>query len=627
MCGIAGIFMRDGQTIPGQDVIRDMTDVLSHRGPDDSGFYVDGPVALGHRRLSIIDLGTGQQPMFNEDRSLAIVFNGEVYNFEELRMDLESRGHRFRTRSDTETILHAYEEWGEESPSRFRGMFAYAVWDGPRKQLFLARDRIGKKPLYYLETPRYFLFASELKSILRYPPIYKKIDLQAFSDYLSFQYVPGPKCIFQGMRKLQPAHSMTVSRERSSIREYWDIHFRETDGRDERNWAEALGQEIRDAVRCRLKSEVPLGAFLSGGLDSSMVVAGMAGLMDRPVDTLSIGFAEETFNELPYAREVAARFGASHHEYVVDSIDSSIVEKLAWVYDEPFADSSSVPTWHVSRLARQNVTVVLSGDGGDENFAGYRRYYYDLLENRVRRAVPGPVRRALFGLLAAVYPKGDWMPQVLRAKTLFTNLSLSPERGYFRTRSTFQPEMKRSLIHPDVRKVLAGYDSFSVLERYFVKANSDDPLSRVQYVDMKTYLPDNILVKVDRASMANSLEVRAPLLDHRLMEFAAAMPSGIKLKGRTGKHVFKLAAEGVLPESLIHRRKMGFSIPLDHWFRTTFKPVAGDLLLAPNARLYRYLDPSLVRRMWEHHQKGWKNYGTHLWSLLSFESWYRKHLG
>jgi asparagine synthase (glutamine-hydrolysing) len=627
MCGIAGIFMRNGEGIPDPCLIRRMTDTLRHRGPDEEGFYQDGPVALGHRRLSIIDLGTGRQPIFNEDRSMAIVFNGEIYNYQELQNLLEEKGHRFRTRSDTEAILHAYEEWGEESPSRLRGMFAYAIWDGNRQEIFLARDRIGKKPLYYMETPGSFVFASELKSILQFPGVEREIDLEALSDYLSFLYVPSPKSIFKGIRKLPSAHCLTVSRTRRVFREYWDISFREEQGRREDDWVEELSERIREAVQVRLKSEVPLGAFLSGGLDSSVVVGYMAGLLPHPVETMSIGFAEEEFNEFPYASEVSSLFGTLHHEFRVDTEAASMIDQLAWFYDEPFADSSAVPTFHVSRIARSRVTVALSGDGGDENFAGYRRYYFDRLENRIRQAVPGFGRRLFFGAISRAYPKADWLPQVLRAKSMFQSLSLTPEEGYFRTMSAFLPEMKAAVLQKDILRQLGGYDSFSVLEPHFRRAGPLDPLLRVQYVDMKTYLPDDILVKVDRASMANSLEVRAPLLDHHLMEFAASIPGTLKLRGRTGKYVLKRAAARILPDALVYRKKMGFSIPIDHWLRTSLKPMATDLLLSPGARITRYLDSACIRRMWDQHQKSWKNYGTHLWLLLTLEAWHRKHAG
>ena len=627
MCGIAGIFMRDGQAIPGQEIIRDMTDVLSHRGPDDSGFYVDGPVALGHRRLSIIDLGTGHQPMFNEDRSMAIVFNGEVYNFEELRADLESRGHRFRTRSDTETILHAYEEWGEESPSKFRGMFAYAIWDGARRRLFLARDRIGKKPIYFVDTPKVFLFGSEIKALLAHPEWPREIDPEALSDYLTYLYVPAPKSIFRSVRKLPPAHSLTVDMAGSRLREYWDLRFRSEEGRSEAAWTEELAGRIQESVRIRLKSEVPLGAFLSGGLDSSVVVGSMARLMDRPVETMSIGFEEEEFNEIPFAREVASRFATRHHEYTVGTDAAGMIGTLARIYDEPFADSSSLPTFHVSRIARKNVTVALSGDGGDENFGGYRRYVFDVLEQRLRHLLPPSLRKPLFGGIARFYPKGDWLPRPLRAKTLLSNLAIGPEEGYFRTMSAFLPEAKETLLRPEWAERLAGYDAFSVFESHFSRAGTTDPLARIQYVDIKTYLPDDILVKVDRASMANGLEVRAPLLDHELMEFVATMPSRLKLRGRTGKHILKQVALGFLPPPLVHRKKMGFSVPLDAWFRSLLRPVAMDLLLTPTSRIGKYFRPDTVRRLWDEHQSGWRNHGTGVWVLLTLESWHRRYLG
>lgn len=622
MCGIAGIFMKNGRPVGDPGTIVKMTDTMVHRGPDASGYHIDGSIALGHRRLSIIDLGTGQQPMFNEDRSMAIVFNGEIYNFEELRSTLELKGHRFRTNSDTETILHAYEEWGEESPKQLRGMFAYAIWDGPQKKVFIARDRIGKKPLYYLDTPTFFIFASELKALLQYPGIRKEINLEALSDYLSFLYVPSPKCIFKEFRKLSPAHTLTVSDNQTKTVRYWDLRFRDDSVKSVSQWSGELNETIQDAVRCRLKSEVPLGAFLSGGLDSSLVVAMMAKLMDRPVDTMSIGFSEEEFNEIPFAREVSSLYGTNHHEFIVDSLDDDLLGKMARIFDEPFADSSALPTYQVSRIARQVVTVALSGDGGDENFAGYRRYYFDQLENRVRRWIPPGIRRPLFGTMAQFYPKGDWLPQPFRAKTMLKNLSLSSEQGYFRTRSAFQPEMKRELLRQDVLEMLGGYDSFSVLEPHFISTRDLDPLSRVQYVDIMTYLPDDILVKVDRASMANSLEVRSPLLDHKVMELAAMMPHGIKIRKSHRKFILKESAKNLLPVSIIHRKKMGFSVPLEKWFNGHFRKEAEEVILSSESTIYQFLERGVVNNMWNSQRSGRSNFGTHLWALLIFGSWY-----
>lgn len=604
-----------------------MNDTLAHRGPDDSGIYVKDSVALGHRRLSIIDLSTGRQPIYNEDDSMAIVFNGEIYNFEELQRQLEGRGHRFRTRSDTEAILHAYEEWGEESPARLRGMFAYAIWDGQRRRLFLARDRIGKKPIYFVDTPKVFLFGSEIKALLTHPDWPREIDPEALTDYLTYLYVPAPKSIFRSVRKLTPGHSLTVDQSGSRLREYWDLRFRSEEGRSEAAWTEELGGRIQESVRIRLKSEVPLGAFLSGGLDSSIVVGSMSRLMDRPVETMSIGFEEETYNEIPFAREVARRFATRHHEYIVGTDAAEMLWTLARVYDEPFADSSSLPTFHVSRIARKNVTVALSGDGGDENFAGYRRYVFDVLEQRLRRFLPSSLRQPLFGGIARIYPKGDWLPRPLRAKTLLANLSIGSEEGYFRTMSAFLPETKEMLLRPEWLERLSGYDSFSVLDSHFRKAGTTDALSMIQYVDIKTYLPDDILVKVDRASMANALEVRAPLLDHELMEYVATIPSRFKLRGGTGKYILKQVAKGFLSPSLVHRKKMGFSVPLDEWFRGILRPVVMELLLNPKSRVGEYFRPDVVRCLWDEHQSGWRNHGTGLWVLLTLESWHRMYLG
>jgi asparagine synthase (glutamine-hydrolysing) len=564
--------------------------------------------------------------MFNEDRSMSIVFNGEIYNFEELRDDLEKRGHSFRTQSDTETILHAYEEWGEESPARLRGMFAFAIWDGRRRQVFLARDRVGKKPVYYLNTPEYFIFGSELKALLAFPNVNTRIDLEALSDYLSFQYIPSPKCIFKEFRKLPPAHTLTVSSNGLRLRRYWDLRFREITSKPLKQWTDELSGGIVDAVRCRLKSEVPLGAFLSGGLDSSIVVGTMAGLMTRPVETMSIGFTEDAYNELPYAREVSDRYHTRHHEFVVSALDEDILGKMAWMFDEPFADSSAIPTYHVSRIARKQVTVALSGDGGDENFAGYRRYYFDLLENRVRGIIPEAVRRIVFGGLAGLYPKGDWLPQPLRAKSMLRNLSLTPERGYFRTRSVFQPEMKRKLLAEDIRRELDGYDSFSVLEKHFNDSRGWNPLSRIQYVDIMTYLPDDILVKVDRASMANSLEVRSPLLDNVLMELVASIPHNLKMNGAENKHILKKMSDPLLPKSIIYREKMGFSVPMKEWVKNKSVSKLIETLLGPGANVREYMDGKFIFHLLKSHRRGTANFENHLWTLMVFEMWHRRYV-
>jgi asparagine synthase (glutamine-hydrolysing) len=576
--------------------------------------------------LSIIDLNTGHQPLFNEDGSIAIVFNGEIYNYQDLQKELESKGHRFRTKTDTECIVHGYEEWGSGVVDRLRGMFAFAVWDEYRKELFLARDRLGIKPLYYYWDGQKLIFASEIKAILEVPAVPNELNLEAIDDYLTYLYIPAPKTIFRNIFKLLPGHHLTVSHASVREVEYWDISFASEEHGSASQFQEGLLEKLREAVRIRLVSDVPLGAFLSGGIDSSAVVGVMSELMSEPVNTASIGFRESRFDELPYARAVARKFNTAQHEKIVEADAAKILQDLVWHFDEPFADSSMVPTYYVSQVAREIVTVCLSGDGGDENFAGYRRYKFDLLENRIRSLLPQGFRRPLFGTLGTLFPKADWLPRFLRGKTLLTNLSLSPEAGYYHTMSWFTPGMKTRLYRGNMRRQLSGYDSFSVMERYFEKSQGWHPLSRIQYVDMKTYLVDDILTKVDRASMAHSLEVRVPLLDHQFMEYAARIPADMKLYKGEGKYLFKHALESIVPKDILYRPKMGFSIPLSRWLRGELKQVFEETVLADGAFISSLLDQRVISGWWKQHQRGTRDFAPHLWALLVLENWGKKFI-
>ncbi len=616
MCGICGIF-EPGRHAPVEAAtVRRMADTLRHRGPDDGGVYTDAAIGLGHRRLSIIDLEGGHQPLSNEDGSVWIAFNGEIYNFEELNRRYLATGHKFRTRSDTETIIHLYEELGEQCFARLRGMFAIALWDARRQRLLLARDRVGKKPLFYSWNGRRLLFASEIKAILAARGVSSEMDLEAASDYFSFGYVPAPKTIYLNIRKLRPAHYMVV--DAHGVRElpYWDIHFNERP-LSEPEWCERFLEGYRSAVKSRLVSDVPLGAFLSGGVDSSSVVALMNDLQP-PVTTCSIGFAEEKYNEAADARAFAHKLGANHFEHTVRPQIVDLVSKLAWHYDEPFADSSAVPTYYVSQVARRHVTVALSGDGGDENFAGYRRYKFAIWEDRLRNMFPASVRRNVFGPLGRWYPKLGWAPRVLRAKSTFQSLARDPIEGYFYGISCCPPELKASLLTTEALKSLAGYDSADVVRFYYERANTSDPLSRLQYVDIKTYLVDDILTKVDRASMANSLEVRCPLLDHELMELAAQIPSSLKLYNGQGKYIFKKALERVLPRSVLYRPKKGFAVPVAEWFRGELKEFAYETAIQRRDGL---LNTAFLNRCWTQHQRGQRDWSALLWSVLMFRTW------
>jgi asparagine synthase (glutamine-hydrolysing) len=618
MCGISGIFeFQRRQPIP-QELVHRMNETIIHRGPDDEGIYCGEGVGFGFRRLSIIDLAGGHQPISNEDGRLWVMLNGEIYNYPELRHELESKGHRFSTRSDTETIVHLYEEYGEDCFRKLRGMFAIALWDSEKRQLLLARDRVGKKPLFYAADSKRILFGSELKVLLAADGLSREVDREALSDYFSFGYIPAPKTIYRSARKLRPGHYLVASE--GKLREvcYWDLSFAKVENRTEDDWCELLRHQMCEATRVRLMSDVPLGAFLSGGVDSSSIVAMMSRLMKRPVTTCSIGFEEEEFNEAKYAREVAQLFNADHHEETVRPSALEILEKLVWHYDEPFADSSAIPTYYVSRVARRHVTVALGGDGGDENFAGYRRYVLDYYENRLRSHVPQSMRSAVFGPLGQWYPALAWAPRVFRGKATFQSLSRTPLEGYFNSVSYFRPGEKDRLFTPEFEKSLGGYDSIDVFREHYNRADTDDLLSRIQYLDIKTYLPDDILTKVDRASMAVSLEVRAPLLDHQLMETVAKIPSSLKLRGRTGKYIFKKALGPVLPDDILHRRKQGFAIPLGRWFRQELREVTEKILIGSDDGI---LNSTFLKTIWNQHQGGRYDRSAHLWAVLMFRKW------
>ncbi len=619
MCGITGIFEFQRKEEISRNLVHRMNETIVHRGPDDEGIYVGPGIGLGFRRLSIIDLAGGHQPISNEDGRIWVMLNGEIYNYPELRKDLESRGHRFATRSDTETIVHLYEEYGAQCFSRLRGMFAVVLWDSRKEKLLLARDRVGKKPLFYFADNRRILFGSELKAILAADSLPRVLDHQALSDYFSLGYIPAPKTIYRAIRKVLPGHYLEASA--SGIREtsYWELSFGNVENRSEEEWCELLRHELCEATRVRLMSDVPLGAFLSGGLDSSSVVAMMSHLMKRPVTTCSIGFEEQEYNEANFARQVAQQFHTDHHEEVVRPNALEILNKLVWHYDEPFADSSAIPTYYVSRAARRHVTVALGGDGGDESFAGYRRYVFDQWENRLRRFVPQLFRRAVFGPLGRWYPALAWAPRIFRAKATLQSLSRSPLEGYFNSISIFRPQEKSRLFTADFHQTLAGYDSIEVLRYHYDRAGTDDLLSRIQYVDIKTYLPDDILVKVDRASMAVSLEVRAPLVDHCLMERAAAIPSPLKLNGRTGKLIFKKMMSSALSDDILYRSKQGFAVPLDRWFRAELRDMAYDAIFSSADD--GLLDRRFLKKIWDQHQQRRYDRSAHLWTVLMFQKW------
>lgn len=627
MCGIAGIVDIRGRRVVDRQLVTRMNDVQEHRGPDEQGTYFEPGVGLAHRRLSIIDLSSGQQPLFNEDRSVVVVYNGEIYNFQELAAELRSCGHEFRTHCDTEVIVHAWEEWGAACVERFRGMFAFAIWDRNRETVFLARDRLGIKPLYYALLPNGLLvFGSELKALRAHPELPQQLDPTAVEDYFAYGYIPEPKTIFEGVKKLSPGFTLELKRGAPAAppRQYWDVPFVSHGRISEEEAQRELVERLREAVRIRLVSEVPLGAFLSGGVDSSAVVAMMAGLSDAPVNTCSISFGDPKFNEADYAAKVAERYHSSHQVESVDPNNFDLVDQLAALYDEPFADSSAMPTYRVCGLARKRVTVALSGDGGDENLAGYRRYRWHLYEQRMRSWFPAGIRKPLFGVLGKAYPKADWAPKVLRAKATFEALARDAEEGYFHSVSILGDALRERLFSREFKRALHGYRAVEVLREHASRAPSDDPLSRVQYLDMKTYLVGDILTKVDRASMAHSLEVRVPILDHKLMEWMSGLPPEMKLHGREGKYVLKKAMEPYLPKDILYRPKMGFAVPLASWFRGPLKQRVRDAVLGPVLAGTGYFDPKFLRELVEQHQSGRRDNSAALWSLLMFESFYRQ---
>ncbi|GJL74735.1 XrtA/PEP-CTERM system amidotransferase [Nitrosomonas sp.] len=626
MCGIVGLFdMRGNNEIDRQQLER-MNEAQLHRGPDEGEVYIEPGLGLGHRRLSIMDVASGQQPLFNEDGSVVVVFNGEIYNYQVLAKQLTESGHRFKTHCDTEVIVHAWEEWGEQCVNHFRGMFAFGLWDRNQGTLFLARDRLGIKPLYYaLLDNGQFVFSSELKAIIAHPDLRREMDPCAIEDYFAYGYIPEPKTIFKQASKLSPGYSLKIQRGQMQMQpqKYWDVPFKQQDAMDASEAQEALIAKLRESVDIHLMTEVPLGAFLSGGVDSSAVVAMMSGIMREPVNTCSISFGDPAFNESRYAQEVADRYHTNHHVEQVEHDDFDLIDKLALLYDEPFADSSALPTYRVCELARQRVTVVLSGDGGDENLAGYRRYRWHMYEEKLRSIMPLSLRKPLFGLLGNVYPKADWAPRMFRAKATFESLARDSVEGYFHSVSIMSDKMRQRLFTSSFRNDLHEYQAVNVLRNYAQQCPVDDPLSRVQYLDMKTYLVGDILTKVDRASMAHALEVRVPLLDHELVEWISTVPASLKLKDGEGKYIFKKALEPYLSDNILYRNKMGFSVPLADWFRGPLRQRVRDAILGPVLAETGIFNRSYLEEMVDHHQSGKRDYSAPLWTLLMFESFIR----
>jgi asparagine synthase (glutamine-hydrolysing) len=622
MCGISGIFDLRGKRNVDQPLLKAMNRSQAHRGPDGEGYHFEPGVGLGHRRLAIIDLEGGAQPMFNEDDSVAVTFNGEIYNFMEVCDLLRARGHVFRTRCDTEVIVHAWEEWGEACVERFNGMFAFAIWDRNKDCLFLARDRIGIKPLYYgVSEDGLLLFGTELKVLMCHPRFSRQIRDEAVEDYFAFGYVPDPKTIFRNAFKLPPGHTLRIERRETLPvpRRYWDVPFAPAVAADGDVLDAELIERLKGAVNRRLIAEVPLGAFLSGGVDSSAVVAMMGQLSDDPVNTCCISFGDPAFNESQFAQQVADRYRTRHHVSEVDPDDFSLVEKLPYFYDEPFADSSAMPTYRVCELARQRVTVALSGDGGDENFIGYRRYRWHAYEERVRRILPQAVRGSVFGALGRIYPKLDRAPKIFRAKSTLEAIARDSLEGYLHSVSIFPTVLRERLYSSDFLQQLRDYRAIEVFREHADNAPIRDGLPLIQYLDYKTYLPGDILTKVDRASMAHSLEVRVPILDHTFVEWVSGIPADKKLVGRDGKHCFKRALGPYVPHDVMYREKMGFGVPISKWFRGALRERLRESVLGGALGDSGYFKRSELERLVNEHQSGAREHSAILWALMMFE--------
>lgn len=625
MCGISGIVdIKDRRPID-EGLVRAMNDMLVHRGPDGEGFHFEPGVGLGHRRLSIIDLEGGKQPLYNEDNSVVVTYNGEIYNFRELADELKALGHAFRTHCDTEVIVHAWEEWGVDCLNRFNGMFAFALWDRNRQTLFLARDRLGIKPLYYaILDDGHVVFGSEMKAVTRNPAVPREIDPYAVEEYFTFGYVPEPRSIYRAIRKLEPGTCLRIRRGESPgepVR-YWDVPL-DTPSRASGGSPEDTYQELRDqlkvAVDRRLVSDVPLGAFLSGGIDSSAVVAMMRELEADSVLTCSIGFNEKRYDESKFADMVAKAKATDHKSEIVEASDYGLLDKLVTLYDEPYADSSAIPTYRVCELARKHVTVALSGDGGDENFIGYRRYRMFAVEERLRSLFPDTFRRAVFGSLGRWYPKMDWAPRFVRGKTTFQALARDSMQAYLHGVSIFPEEGRNWLFSDTLKRELQGYRSAEVFKRHVTNKDFEDPLRMVQYLDFKTYLPGDILTKVDRASMAHSLEVRVPFLDHTFVSWVAGLPTQIKLHSGTGKHVLKEALRPLLPHEVLFRSKMGFAVPLGLWFRGSLKERMAATVCGDRLKQSGLFSPEGLDRLVREHQTGKRVWTAVLWALLMFD--------
>ena len=628
MCGIAGILYADPHRPVPKPLVDQMAARLAHRGPNASSVWSAPGIGLVHTRLSIIDLVSGDQPIGNEDGTIQVIFNGEIYNYRTLRQQLLTRGHTLRTNSDTEVLVHLYEDFGDTFVTHLRGMFAFALWDGRRKRLLLGRDRLGIKPLYVYRDREKLLFASELKAILVEGTVSRHVDDFALDDYLAFGMTIGSRSIFRNITKLPPAH--VVAAESAHLdqapQRYWNLRCQPDEKLTVDEWQEAIRSKVAEAVEAHLVADVPVGAFLSGGVDSSVVVACAARSAQRPIQTFSIGFKEQRYNELPFARRVAEQYGTEHIEQIVTPDAVALLADLSYYYDEPFGDSSAIPTYLVSKLASGRVRVVLSGDGGDEAFGGYARYVHDVREAALRRRVPSWLRRTIVARAAAAWPRSDWLPRVFRAKSLLTNISLDAGRAYANTLALSRSHARLGLIAAHRRPALDGRIAEDVIRGVYDSVGSTDALTAMSATDIAITLPDDYLVKVDRASMANGLEVRPPLLDHELLELTMTIPSRLKVRGGEGKWIMKQAFRNDLPAMILNRPKAGFEIPVDEWLRGPLRDVFEESVLNPRAVVGELIDQGSARKLFDSHLKGWSRNGSVLWTLLALGSWADRYM-
>jgi asparagine synthase (glutamine-hydrolysing) len=620
MCGITGVYQNGGEPVA-HETLAAMMGVIGHRGPDDEGSYIEDGIGLGMRRLSIIDLEGGKQPIANEDGSVITVFNGEIYNYRELRSELSGRGHKFASASDTEVIVHLYEEFGDECVQRLRGMFAFALWDSRRRRLLIARDRLGIKPLYYAESRGRLVFASEVKAILQHPSIEARLDIQGLSGYLSLKYVPSPSTMFEGIRSLPPGHRLICDTRGTTVKRYWDLSFAQnhTEKHSEAEYAEQLEALLKETVRIHLVSDVPFGAFLSGGLDSSTIVALMSQFLGDPVKTFSVGFEGDgaPYSELPYARMVANRYRTDHHEVIIEPRHLiNLAEKVIWHLDQPIADDACIANFMVAELAARHVKMVLTGEGGDELFAGYARYSGERLSPLFRYATPAAKSLAIAASMR--------IPGLRRPKLALYALCQADEAkrlaNWF---PLFNCDMKASLLNDEVKEALNGASADDIFAEHLGRTDARDPLSRMLYVDTKLWLADDLLARGDKTSMAASLEARVPLLDHKLVEFAASLPPHLKIRGLTRKYLLKQVSRSWLPAEIVDRKKKGFPMPFSVWFRKDARSFVHDILSPDTVRRRGLFNPAYVESLLHQHDTGFADHGTLLWSLLSVELWHR----